>query len=263
MGVSTRHDSAVRHVCGSAVYVDDIREPEGTLHLAVGGAPVARGRINNIDLAAVRAAPGVVRVLTAADIPGRNDASPVNAGDDPILANDSVEFHHQVVFVVVAQTRDAARRAAKLGKIEIEAEPPLVSVDDALAAQSYVLPEYTFLTGEPDAALAASSHRVSGSLRIGGQEHFYLEGQVALAIPGEDEMLVYSSTQHPSELQHIIAHMLHLPAAAVTVEVRRMGGAFGGKEIPGGRNGRRWPRWRRATPAGPASCGSTATTTWP
>ena len=167
------------------------------------------------------------------DIPGRNDASPVNAGDDPILATDSVEFHHQAVFVVVAQTRDAARRAAKLGKIEIESEQPLVSVDDALAAESYILPEYTFLTGEPDAALAASQHRVSGSLRIGGQEHFYLEGQVALAVPGEDEMLVYSSTQHPSELQAIIAHMLHLPAAAVTVEVRRMGGAFGGKEIPG------------------------------
>ena len=230
VGIATQHDSAVRHVCGSAVYVDDIREPEGTLHLAAGGAPVARGRINNIDLAAVRAAPGVVCVLTAADIPGRNDASPVNADDDPILATDNVEFHHQAVFVVVAQTRDAARRAAKLGKIEIEAERPLVSVDDALAAQSYILPDYMFLSGEPDAALAASSHRVSGSLRIGGQEHFYLEGQVALAVPGEDEMLVYSSTQHPSELQAIIAHMLHLPAAAVTVEVRRMGGAFGGKE---------------------------------
>jgi xanthine dehydrogenase large subunit len=234
VGVATRHDSAVRHVCGSAVYIDDIREPEGTLHLAVGGAPVARGRINNLDLGAVRAAPGVVRVLTATDIPGRNDASPVNAGDDPILASDSVEFHHQAVFVVVAQTRDAARRAAKLGKIVIEAEPPLVSVDDALAAQSYVLPDYTFLKGELEATLAASPHRVSGSLRIGGQEHFYLEGQVALAVPGEDEMLVYSSTQHPSELQSIVAHMLNLPAAAVTVEVRRMGGAFGGKETQAG-----------------------------
>jgi len=230
VGVATQHDSAVRHVCGSAAYVDDVREPEGTLHLAVGGAPAARGRLKAIDLAAVRAAPGVVRVLTAADIPGRNDSSPVNAGDDPILAADSVAFHHQAVFLVVAQTRDAARRAAKLGKIDIEAERPLVSVDDALAAQSYVLPEYTFLTGEPEAALAASPHRVSGSLRIGGQEHFYLEGQVALAVPGEDDMLIYSSTQHPSELQAIVAHMLHLPAAAVTVEVRRMGGAFGGKE---------------------------------
>ncbi len=230
VGVATRHDSAVRHVCGSALYVDDIREPKGTLHLAVGSASVARGRIKNIDVAAVRAASGVVRVLTGADIPGRNDASPVNAGDDPILAIDRIEFHHQAVFVVVAQTRDAARRAAKLGNIEIEAERPLVSVDDAIAAHSYVLPDYTFLTGDPAGALAASALRVSGSLRIGGQEHFYLEGQVALAVPGEDEMLVYSSTQHPSELQSIVAHMLNLPTAAVTVEVRRMGGAFGGKE---------------------------------
>ena len=229
VGIATRHDSAVRHVCGTAVYVDDIREPEGTLHLAVGGAPVARGLLKNIDLAAVRAAPGVVAVLTAADIPGRNDASPV-AGDDPIFAQATIEFHRQVVFAVVAATRDAARRAALLGKIEVEPERPLVTVDDALDAGSYILPDYTFEKGEPAAALAASPHRLSGTLRIGGQEHFYLEGQVALAVPGEDEMLVYSSTQHPSELQNIIAHMLKLPAAAVNVEVRRMGGAFGGKE---------------------------------
>ncbi|MFZ0124890.1 MAG: molybdopterin cofactor-binding domain-containing protein, partial [Xanthobacteraceae bacterium] len=219
----------VRHVCGTAVYVDDIREPEGTLHLAVGGAPVARGLLKNIDLDAVRAAPGVVAVLTAADIPGRNDASPV-AGDDPIFAQATIEFHRQVVFAVVAATRDAARRAALLGKIEVEPERPLVTVDDALDAGSYILPDYTFEKGEPAAALAASPHRITGTLRIGGQEHFYLEGQVALAVPGEDEMLVYSSTQHPSELQNIIAHMLKLPVAAVNVEVRRMGGAFGGKE---------------------------------
>ena len=229
VGIATRHDSAVRHVCGTAVYVDDIREPEGTLHLAVGGAPVARGLLKSIDLAAVRAAPRVVAVLTAADIPGRNDASPV-AGDDPIFAQATIEFHRQVVFAVVAATRDAARRAALLGKIEVEPERPLVTVDDALDAGSYILPDYTFEKGEPAAALAASPHRITGTLRIGGQEHFYLEGQVALAVPGEDEMLVYSSTQHPSELQNIIAHMLKLPAAAVNVEVRRMGGAFGGKE---------------------------------
>jgi xanthine dehydrogenase large subunit len=229
VGVATRHDSAVRHVCGSAVYIDDIREPEGTLHLAVGGAPVARGRIKSIDLAAVRAAPGVVAVLTVSDIPGRNDASPI-AGDDPIFAKDQIEFHQQVVFAVAARTRDEARRAALLGRIEIEAEPALVSVDDALKAGARILPDYTFTKGECAATLAASPHRVTGTLRIGGQEHFYLEGQVALAIPGEDEIHVYSSTQHPSELQNIVAHMLNLPAAAVNVEVRRMGGAFGGKE---------------------------------
>ncbi len=229
VGVSTPHDSAVRHVCGTAVYIDDVREPEGTLHLAPGGAAVARGRIVRVDLDAVRCAPGVVAVLTAADIPGRNDVSPV-MGDDPMFAADAVEFYGQVVFAVVAETRDLARRAARLGKIEVAAEPPLVTVDDALGADAHILPDYTFAKGDSAAALAASPHRVAGTFRMGGQEHFYLEGQVALAIPGEDEMTVHASTQHPSELQHIVAHVLGLPNAAVTVEVRRMGGAFGGKE---------------------------------
>jgi xanthine dehydrogenase large subunit len=229
VGVPTRHDSAVRHVCGTAVYIDDLREPEGTLHLAAGGAPAARGRIVRIDLDAVRSAPGVVAVLTAADVPGKNDVSPV-MGDDPMFATDAVAFHGQVVFAVVAETRDLARRAARLGKVEIAAEKPLVSVDDALAADAHILPDNAFNKGDCAAALAASPRRVAGTFRMGGQEHFYLEGQVALAIPGEDEMFVHSSTQHPSELQHIVAHVLGLPNAAVTVEVRRMGGAFGGKE---------------------------------
>ncbi|MPZ56182.1 MAG: xanthine dehydrogenase molybdopterin binding subunit [Rhizobiales bacterium] len=229
----TMHDSAVRHVCGTAVYVDDIREPEGMLHAAVGGATVAHGRIKRLGLDAVRAAPGVVLVLTAADIPGRNDCSPV-MGDDPIFAGGVVEFRGQVLFAVVAETRDAARRAVRLAEIEIDAEPPLVTVDQALAAESRILPDYTFRKGDSAAALAAAPNRHAGTLRIGGQEHFYLEGQVALAVPGEDEMLVHSSTQHPSELQHTIARMLKLPQAAVTVEVRRMGGAFGGKETQAG-----------------------------
>jgi xanthine dehydrogenase large subunit len=229
VGAAYRHDSAIRHVNGSASYVDDLREPSGTLHVAVGGAPVARGKVKRIDLAEVRAAPGVVAVLTAADIPGKNDVSPVK-GDDPMFAESHVEFYGQVMFAVVARTRDVARRATRLASIDIEAQPPLVTVDQALAAASHILPDYTFARGDSAAALAASPNRLAGSLRIGGQEHFYLEGQVALAIPGEDRMLVYSSTQHPSELQHIIARLLGLPDAAVTVEVRRLGGAFGGKE---------------------------------
>jgi xanthine dehydrogenase large subunit len=229
VGVPTRHDSAVRHVCGTAVYIDDLREPEGTLHIAPGGAPAARGRIVRIDLDAVRSAPGVVAVLTAADVPGKNDVSPV-MGDDPMFATDAVAFRGQVVFAVVARTRDLARRAARLGKVEIAVEKPLVSVDDALAADAHILSDYAFNKGDCAAALAASPRRVAGTFRMGGQEHFYLEGQVALAIPGEDEMSVHASTQHPSELQHIVAHVLGLPNAAVTVEVRRMGGAFGGKE---------------------------------
>ncbi len=226
----TRHDSAPKHVAGSATFIDDMREPEGLLHLAVGGAPCASGQILGVDLDAVRFAPGVVAVLTAADIPGKNDVGPVQH-DDPVFITDRVDFRGQVVFAVAATTRDAARRAVKLGKIEAASGTPLVSVDDALAAESHVLPDYTFRKDDTASALAASPKRVKGKLRIGGQEHFYLEGQVSLAVPGEDgDIHVYASTQHPSELQHLLAHVLNLPQAAVIVELRRMGGAFGGKE---------------------------------
>jgi xanthine dehydrogenase large subunit len=226
----TRHDSSAKHVAGSATFIDDMREPEGLLHIAVGGAPVATGQLLGVDLSAVRAAPGVVAVLTAADIPGVNDVGPV-LHDDPVFVTDRIEFRGQVVFAVVATTRDAARRATKLAKLEVATGTPLVSVDDALAANSRILPDYTFRKEDARAALAASANRVKGKLRIGGQEHFYLEGQVSLAVPGEDgDVHVYASTQHPSELQHLLAHVLNLPHAAVTVELRRMGGAFGGKE---------------------------------
>ena len=225
----TVHDSAARHVSGTATYVDDIREPKGTLHIAPGGAPKAHGRIKRLDLAAVRSAPGVVRVLGAADVPGVNDCSPMK-GDDPIFAERVVEFHGQVLFAVIAETRDAARRAVRLAEIEIDPEPPLVSVDQALRADHRLMPDYAFRKGNSAAALAAGPRRLSGTLRIGGQDHFYLEGQATLAVPGEGGMLVQTSSQHPSEIQAIIARMLKLPHAAVTVEVRRMGGAFGGKE---------------------------------
>ncbi len=229
VGVPTRHDSAVRHVAGSARFVDDLREPTGTLHVAVGGAPASRGIIARTDLDAVRRAPGVIAVLTAADIPGRNDVSPV-MGDDPMFADGRIEFHGQVVFAVIAETRDLARCAARLATIEIAAEAPVVTVDDALETGSCILPDSTFAKGDCAAALGAAAKRIEGTLRIGGQEHFYLEGQVALAIPGEDDMMIHTSTQHPSEVQSIVAHVLGLPNAAVTVEVRRMGGGFGGKE---------------------------------
>ena len=230
VGLALAHDSAARHVQGSAAYVDDIPEPAGTLHVAPGSAGAARGSIRSVDLDPVRAAPGVVAVLTAADIPGVNDCSPA-FGDDPILAAGEVLFHGQVVFAVVAATRDAARRAARRARIEVEARPPRVTVDDGLAAGAEVLPPYEFRRGEPGAAIAAAAHRLTGSVRIGGQEHFYLEGQAALAVPGEDdEMQVWSSTQHPSEVQHLVARMLGAPDAAVVCECRRMGGAFGGKE---------------------------------
>jgi xanthine dehydrogenase large subunit len=230
-GNSTTHDSAARHVAGTATYIDDIREPEGTVHLAPGFAPKAtRGRIAKCDLQAVRNYPGIITVLTAADIPGVNDCSP-GAGDDPVLAQTHITFHGQPIFCVVAETREAARRAARFAVIEIEAEKPTVTVEDALAANTDVLPSYQFKRGDAAQTIASSPHQITDSFRIGGQEHFYLEGQIALAIPRENgEMLIHSSTQHPSEVQHVVAHMLGVSDAAITCECRRMGGAFGGKE---------------------------------
>ena len=230
VGLALAHDSAARHVRGAAAYIDDLPEPAGTVHVAPGAAAAARGAIRSIDLDAVRAFPGVLAVLTAADIPGANDCSPA-FGDDPILAAGEILFHGQVVFAVVAETRDAARRAARSARIEVDSVAPRVTVDDGLADGAEVLTPYEFRRGEPASAIAAASHRLEGRVRIGGQDHFYLEGQAALAIPGEDdEMRVLSSTQHPSEVQNLVAHMLGVPGAAVVCECRRMGGAFGGKE---------------------------------
>ncbi len=225
------HDSAVKHVTGTAQYVDDMLEPIGTLHLAVGYAPVAAGKITSLDLAAVEAAPGVVTVLTPADIPGHNDISPKHLGDDPLITKDQVAFFGQVAFAVVADTRLQARKAVRLAKIGTSPGLPVIDVDDAIVQNAMVLPDYAFTRGEPDEETSRAPRQVVGEFRIGGQEHFYLEGQVAMAIPGEDgDMLVYSSTQHPTEVQHVVAHVLGLDDNAVTVEIRRMGGGFGGKE---------------------------------
>ena len=224
------HDSGAKHVQGNAEYIDDIPEPVGTLHLAVGGAPVARGTLRHVDLADVRNAPGVVAVITAADIPGKNDISPANA-DEPVFAHDRVDFHNQPVFAVIATSRDAARRAVLRGQIEVDAEKPNVSVEQGRASGEVVLPDYGFINGDAAKAIAASPRQSSGTVRIGGQEHFYLEGQIGFAVPGEDRaVLVYSSTQHPSEVQHIVARVLGMPDSFVTCRVRRMGGGFGGKE---------------------------------
>jgi xanthine dehydrogenase large subunit len=224
------HDSGFKHVQGAAEYIDDMLEPGGTLHVAIGGAPVARGRIRGIDLSAVQNFPGVVAVITAAHIPGKNDISPANA-DEPVFAHDRIDFHSQPVFAVIATSRDAARRAALGGKIEVDAEKPNVTVEQGQASGERVLPDYAFVGGDVPSAIANAPYRTSGALRIGGQEHFYLEGQVALAVPGEDgAILVYSSTQHPSEVQHVVARVLALPDSFVTCRVRRMGGGFGGKE---------------------------------
>ncbi len=185
-----------------------------------------------MDLDPVRAAPGVVDVLTVADVPGVNDVSPTGRRDDPILAADEVLFHGQPIFAVVARTREQARRAARLARIEYEVRPHRL---DPLAASAggmgYVTDPLKLRRGEPEMAMASAPRRASGRFVIGGQDHFYLEGQIAMAIPGEDdEMTIVVSTQHPTEVQHMVAHALGVPANAVSANVRRMGGGFGGKE---------------------------------
>ncbi|MGI9401370.1 MAG: xanthine dehydrogenase molybdopterin binding subunit [Rhizobiaceae bacterium] len=234
VGKALAHDSAEMHVCGNALYIDDVNEPTGTVHLAPGLSPKARGNIKRIDLDAVRAAPGVIRVLTAKDIPGVNDCGPAFGGD-PILAEGEILFHSQVVFVVIAETRDQARRAARLGRIVISEIRPSVSVEDGLKEGGEVLAPYEFKRGDLSGVMTEAPLRMKSSMHIGGQEHFYLEGQISMALPGESgEMKVLCSTQHPSEVQHLIARMLGQPEAKVVCECRRMGGGFGGKESQAG-----------------------------
>ncbi|MGB2158747.1 MAG: xanthine dehydrogenase molybdopterin binding subunit [Candidatus Puniceispirillaceae bacterium] len=227
------HDSAHKHVSGTAVYVDDIRVSDDTLVVLIGQSQHAHARITGMDLSAVARAEGVVAVLTHADIPGRNDCSPVY-DDDPILAEDVVSYVGQAVFAIVAETMLAARDALALAKIDYDPLPAVLTIEDAMRAGSWLGPSVTMESGSPDSALAGAPLHLSGRIEIGGQEHFYLEGQAALAIPGEDgDMTLHCSTQHPSEIQHKAADCLGVPNHAVTVETRRMGGAFGGKESQG------------------------------
>jgi xanthine dehydrogenase large subunit len=225
------HDSARRHVSGTALYVDDIPEPSELLHCYFGTSPFAHARVLSMDLSAVAAYPGVVRTLTAADIPGFNEISPVHKFDEPALAEDLVQFAGQPVFAVLAQSRAIARRAAKLARIAYEELPAVLDIETALAKESYVLEPQHLQRGDTQTALAAAACRLQGEICTGGQDHFYLEGQVSMALPKEDgDMLILTSSQHPTEVQHLVARSLGKPINAVTVEVRRMGGAFGGKE---------------------------------
>jgi xanthine dehydrogenase large subunit len=224
------HDSAQLHVSGRAQYADDIPLPANALHGAFGMSSIAHGRVIKLDLAPVKAAPGVVAVFAAEDVPGDNNyGSAVH--DDPIFAPGLVQHVGQPLFAVVADSYQRARRAARFAQVEYEALPAILDIRAAVAAASHVLPSNGLLRGRPQEALAEAPHRLSGSLGVGGQDHFYLEGQIAAAIPQDDGgMLVHSSTQHPSEVQQIIAHALGVPANLITVQCRRMGGGFGGKE---------------------------------
>ncbi len=230
VGQSHPHESAILHVLGEAVYTDDIPEAQGTLHAALGLSPKAHARILSINLELVKAMPGVVAVYTYKDIPGTNDCGPI-IHDDPILAEEKVEYVGQPVFIVVADTHDNARRAARKADIQYEELPAILTPQAAREAESYVVPPMRLTRGDAQAAFERSPNILKGTLHVGGQEQFYLEGQISYAIPKEGKgMHVYCSTQHPTEMQHVVSHALHYPSHAVVVECRRMGGGFGGKE---------------------------------
>ncbi|MEM7637510.1 MAG: xanthine dehydrogenase molybdopterin binding subunit [Pseudomonadota bacterium] len=225
-----RHDSAHLHVSGQAQYVDDLPEPAGCAHLYVAMSERAHADLIALDLSAVKSAPGVLCVISAEDIPGENDIGPV-IHDDPVFAEKTVKFHGQPIFAVAATSRKAARLAATRAAVSYSDKPALLTLSEARAQNETVETPQVMRLGDSHVALAAAPMTLTGTLEMGGQDHFYLEGQIAMAVPGEDGAIkIYSSTQNPTEAQHLIAHLLHKPSAAVTVEVRRMGGAFGGKE---------------------------------
>ncbi len=225
------HDSGLAHVSGVARYTDDMPMAD-PVHLAFGLSTVAHAKLTSVNLDVVRAADGVIDVLIAADLPAENDVSP-SAHDEPMLATGKVHFVGQPIFLVVATTHRAARMAAQLGQIKYEKLPALLTIDDAMAADSKFEDAMTFQNGDADGAMTSSDNQIEGSMEVGGQEHFYLESQAASAQPNEGDVLVHSSTQHPTEIQHKVAEALGVPMNAVRVEIRRMGGGFGGKESQG------------------------------
>ncbi len=225
-----RHDSATRHVAGTARYIDDLPEPEGLLHAALVLGDRAHAKILTIDLSAALALPGVITAITVHDVPGDPDIAPVFPGE-PVLAKGVVEFHGQPVAAIAATDLTTARRAARLVRVTYEDLPTILGIEEALEQQSLLMPPLGLKRGDATTAIAKAPHKLSGELHLGGQDHFYLEGQVSIAEPREDgDIMLRCSTQHPSEVQKLVARVLGRPLHAVTVECRRMGGGFGGKE---------------------------------
>jgi len=219
------HDSALAYATGTARFADDLPELPGLLHAALVLSPVAHGVLHDIP------APHGVILLTAADIPGANDISPSGKGNEPLLATGKVRHHGQPIAIVLAEARDEALRAAAALQPDITPLPALLDPEEALARQDYLMPPQVIARGDAAAAIAAAPHTAEGRFRAGGQEHFYLESQVALVVPGEDgDLAITSSTQHPTEVQHIVGRVLGIDFARITVTCRRMGGGFGGKE---------------------------------
>ena len=234
MSSSARHESAHLHVQGLATYIDDLPLTEGTLHAAPILSSAANGRIISLDLSAVMSAEGVRAVVTAEDIPGDKLLSSFTH-DEPVFASHRVEHIGQVLGLVVADTHLQARAAAHLAVLKVQAEQAQLNARDAQSKNTTVLPRVHVARGNSQAHMQHAPNHLQGQLEIGGQEHYYLETQIAYAIPQDNgEWLIHSSTQHPGEMQHWVAHALHVPMHAVRVVCRRMGGGFGGKETQAG-----------------------------
>ena len=230
VGKPLPHDSAHLHVSGQAAYTDDLPEPRDLLHLAVGMSTIAHANVRDVDLADVLAADGVVEVCTATDIPGENNFGSI-VKDDPLFADGLVQYIGQALFAVAATSVDAARKAARKARVDYDELEAILDPITAVEKESFVLPSETLVRGEPDEALERSPHRLQRRVSLGGQDQFYLEGHIAMAVPQEDGgILIYSSTQHPDEVQGIVAHATQREAKDIIVICRRMGGAFGGKE---------------------------------
>ena len=224
------HDSGIKHVSGFAEYTDDINEPLNTLYGAIGWSKKAHAKIKKINLDKVRKSEGVISVVTYSDIPGRNDVGPVFDGD-PIFPKTKVEYYGQPLFAVAATSMEFARKAVLKAKIFYQELKPVITIKDALKKNSLLFDPRIIKKGSPSQKINNSKNKLKGNFTTGSQEHFYLEGQVALVIPKEDNnFLIYSSTQHPSETQQILAKMLNQKSNSIDVLVRRIGGGFGGKE---------------------------------
>ena len=229
-GKPHKHESAERHVSGQARYIDDMPEAANIHHVAVGVSSVTTGSILSLDLSQVRASEGVIDVITVDDIPGHKDIGPVFPGD-PLLAGTEILYHSQPIFAVLASSANLARRATLKANIVISPTSACLTVDQAKEQENFVRPPHFMRRGDFQQRYDQSPIHIKGEMIIGGQEHMYLEGQISMAIPEEeDRMLVYSSSQHPSEVQKLIAEVLDIKLHKVVVDMRRMGGGFGGKE---------------------------------
>lgn len=229
VGKDVPHDSAVGHVTGESLYIDDIPPMSGELVVDFVWSPFAHARIESIDLRPAETVDGVVALYTHRDL-HHNLLGPI-LQDEPLLAEEICTFRGQPIVVIAATSRKAAEQAKKAVRIEFRELPAILTIDAAIAAQRFIGPVRVIRRGDADAALASAEHIVEGTFINGGQDHFYLESQAALAVPGEfGAVTVYSATQHPTEVQEVIAHLLGIDMSEVVVTTKRMGGAFGGKE---------------------------------